>query len=186
MLTPIVTKVLVAENDLTLLDTLTQNLTHQGCQVLCTSDGQNVLYLARREKPDLVLIDPRLPELGGATICSHLRRESDARIVLLAVRDNEMDVILALDDGADDFIVKPFSLGELYARMYAVMRRGSREPKTKFASGDLVLDLVAHRAWRNGEPMSLPRKEFYLLAELIRNKGIALNRKQLLERVWGG
>ncbi len=185
MLTPSMTRVLIIENDQTLQDTLRRDLPRRGYEILCASDRLDVLALARRYQPDVVLLDLLLPGLAGVALCLRLHREVETRIVLLATYDHEQDHILGLDDSADDFIVKPFSLGELTARFEAVLRRGRGKPRMHFGSGDLVLDLQAHRAWRNGQALDLPRKEFYLLAELIRHPGIAQSRKELLERVWG-
>jgi DNA-binding response OmpR family regulator len=179
------TKLLLVEDDRTLLDTLTFNLAREGYEVVSASDGVTALDMAREHKPDLILLDVMLPGLDGLTVCRTLRRETDVPIVLLTARSSEVDRIVGLDTGADDYIVKPFSLGELFARLRAVMRRGQHRTETKLQSGDLVLDLVGHRAVRNGKSLSLPPKEFDLLAELIRHKGAVLTRDLLLQRVWG-
>lgn len=179
------TKLLLVEDDQTLLDTLTFNLTREGYDVMRAADGVTALDLARQHKPDLILLDVMLPGLDGLTVCRTLRRETDALIVLLTARSSEVDRIVGLDTGADDYIVKPFSLGELMARLRAVMRRGQHRVETKLQSGDLVLDLVGHRAMRDGKNLNLPPKEFDLLAELIRHKGAVLTRDLLLQRVWG-
>ncbi len=179
------TKVLVVEDDQTLLETLAYNLRREGYEVVRAADGVTALNQAREHKPDLILLDVMLPELDGLTVCRTLRHESDVPIILLTARSGEVDRIVGLDSGADDYIVKPFSLGELYARLRAVMRRGKREPSTKLESGDLALDLLAHRAWRGGKVLELPPKEFDLLAELIRHRGAVLTRDLLLQQVWG-
>ncbi len=179
------TKLLLVEDDQTVLDTLTLNLTREGYDVIRAGDGVTALDLAREHKPDLIVLDVMLPGLDGLTVCRTLRRETDAPIVLLTARTSEVDRIVGLDTGADDYIVKPFSLGELMARLRAVMRRGQHRSETKLQSGDLVLDLVGHRAMRKGKNLNLPPKEFDLLAELIRHKGAVLTRDLLLQRVWG-
>jgi len=179
------TKLLLVEDDQTLLDTLTFNLTREGYEVIRASDGITALDLARQHKLDLIVLDVMLPGLDGLTVCRTLRRETDVPIVLLTARSSEVDRIVGLDTGADDYIVKPFSLGELLARPRAVMRRGQHRTETKLQSGDLILDLVGHRAVRNGKNLNLPPKEFDLLAELIRHKGAVLTRDLLLQRVWG-
>jgi len=179
------TKLLLVEDDQTLLDTLSFNLTREGYDVLRASDGIAALDLAREHKPDLIVLDVMLPGLDGLTVCRTLRRESEAPIVLLTARSSEVDRIVGLDSGADDYIVKPFSLGELLARLRAVMRRGQHRSETKLQSGDLILDLVGHRAARDGKNLNLPPKEFDLLAELIRHRGAVLTRDLLLQRVWG-
>ncbi len=177
--------ILVIEDDQTLQETLAYNLNREGYQVIRAGDGISALNLAREHKPDLILLDVMLPELDGLTVCRTLRRESNVPIVLLTARGGEVDRIVGLDSGADDYIVKPFSLGELYARLRAVTRRTGSEVGTKIESGDLVLDLVGHRAWRAGVSLELTPKEFDLLAELIRHKGSVLTRDLLLQRVWG-
>jgi DNA-binding response OmpR family regulator len=180
-----VTSVLIVEDDQTLLETLAYNLGREGYDVLRASDGISALNSAREHKPDLIVLDIMLPELDGLTVCRTLRHESSVPIVLLTARSGEVDRIVGLDSGADDYIVKPFSLGEFSARLRAVMRRGSRGPSIKLESGDLVLDLLAHRALREGHVLELPPKEFDLLAELIRHKGAVLTRDLLLQQVWG-
>lgn len=179
------TKLLLVEDDQTLLDTLTFNLSREGYEVIRAGDGITGLDLAREHKPDLIVLDVMLPGLDGLTVCRTLRRETEAPIVLLTARSSEVDRIVGLDTGADDYIVKPFSLGELMARLRAVMRRGQHRTETKLQSGDLILDLVGHRASRDSKNLNLPPKEFDLLAELIRHKGAVLTRDLLLQRVWG-
>lgn len=179
------TKLLLVEDDQTLLDTLTFNLSREGYEVIRAGDGITALDLAREHKPDLIVLDVMLPGLDGLTVCRTLRRETEAPIVLLTARSSEVDRIVGLDTGADDYIIKPFSLGELMARLRAVMRRGQHRTETKLQSGDLILDLVGHRATRNSKNLNLPPKEFDLLAELIRHKGAVLTRDLLLQRVWG-
>ena len=179
------TKLLLVEDDQTLREALTYNLTREGYIVVETGDGVTALDLAREHKPDLVLLDIMLPGLDGLTVCRTLRREMDVPVVLLTARSGEVDRIVGLDTGADDYILKPFSLGELLARLRAVLRRGRREPETKLQAGDLTLDLVGHRAFRKEQLLTLSPKEFDLLAELIRHKGAVLTRDLLLQRVWG-
>ena len=179
------TKLLLVEDDQTMRETLSYNLTREGYAVIEASSGIAALDLARERKPDLVLLDIMLPELDGLSVCRALRHETDVPIVLLTARSGEVDRIVGLDSGADDYIVKPFSLGELLARLRAVLRRGHREPGTKLESGDLTLDLVGHRAYRANQQLNLAPKEFDLLAELIRHKGAVLTRDLLLQRVWG-
>lgn len=179
------TKLLLVEDDQTLREMLAFNLTREGYQVVQTGDGVQALDLAREQTPDLVVLDVMLPGLDGLTVCRTLRHEMDIPIVLLTARSGEVDRIVGLDSGADDYVVKPFSLGELLARLRAVMRRGHAEPTTRLQSGDLVLDLVAHRAFRGSSNLNLTPKEFDLLAELIRHRGAVLTRDLLLQRVWG-
>lgn len=179
------TKLLLVEDDQTLRDTLAYNLQREGYDVLVTGDGVSALDLAREHKPDLIILDIMLPGLDGLTVCRTLRHEMEVLIVLLTARTGEVDRIVGLDSGADDYIVKPFSVGEMLARLRAVLRRGHPEPALKLQSGDLTLDLVAHRAFRAGKLLDLAPKEFDVLAELIRHKGAVLTRDLLLQRVWG-
>lgn len=179
------TKLLLVEDDQTLRETLAYNLARENYQVIETGSGVTALDLARQHKPDLVVLDIMLPDLDGLTVCRALRHEFDVPVVLLTARSGEVDRIVGLDSGADDYIVKPFALGELLARLRAVLRRGKRELSTKLESGDLALDIVGHRAWRGDQSLNLTPKEFDLLAELIRHKGAVLTRDLLLQRVWG-
>ena len=178
-------KLLLVEDDQTLRETLAYNLAREDYQVIETGSGVTALDLARAHKPDLVVLDIMLPDLDGLTVCRALRHEFDVPVVLLTARSGEVDRIVGLDSGADDYIVKPFALGELLARLRAVLRRGKRELFTKLESGDLALDIVGHRAWRGDQSLNLTPKEFDLLAELIRHKGAVLTRDLLLQRVWG-
>ncbi len=178
-------KILVVEDDVTLLNTIAYNLTQEGHTVLQSADGAKGLQLGRTEKPDLVVLDLMLPELDGLSVCRALRHESNVPIIILTARSGEVDRIVGLDSGADDYIVKPFSLGEFLARVRAGLRRGGHEGAVRFESGDLALDLVAHKATRGDRELILSPKEFDLLAELIRHKGTVLTRDLLLQRVWG-
>jgi DNA-binding response OmpR family regulator len=179
------TKLLVVEDDETLREMLVYNLAREGYQVTSAGDGVSALNLAREQSPDIILLDIALPGLDGLTVCRTLRREMDAAIILLTARSGEVDRIVGLDSGADDYITKPFSLGELLARLRAVMRRGQRERETQLKSGNLTLDLVGRRAFRGTQLLNLAPREYDLLAELIRHKGAVLTRDLLLQRVWG-
>ncbi len=180
-----VTKILLVEDDQTLRETLAYNLTREGYEVVQAGDGVAALDIARQQRPDLTVLDIMLPGLDGLTVCRTLRHETNMLIVLLTARSGEVDRIVGLDSGADDYIVKPFSLGELMARLRAVLRRGRSDSAIKLQSGDLTLDLLAHRAYRGDTSLNLTPKEFDLLAELIRHTGAVLTRDLLVERVWG-
>ena len=179
--------ILLVEDDKTLRKTLAYNLSQEDYHVIQTGDGAEALTLAREKSPDLIVLDVMLPTLDGFSVCRILRNESDVPIVILTARGNEVDRIVGLELGADDYIVKPFSLGEFLARVRAVLRRAptARKVVDRLESGDLVLDLIARRATRNGEELHLTHKEFDLLATLMRNQGAVLSRDLLLERVWG-
>ena len=179
-------KILIVEDDATLLETIAYNLTHEGYDVLKAADGIKGLDTARAEKPDLVILDLMLPGLDGLSVCRAIRHEMSMPIMMLTARSGEVDRIVGLDSGADDYVVKPFSLGELLARIRAILRRGRpAAAATSLESGDLTLNLVSHKARRAGQELVLAPKEFDLLAELIRHKGAVLSRDLLLQRVWG-
>lgn len=180
--------ILLVEDDVTLAETLRYNLEREGYRVIIASDGVQGLETARRERPDLVMLDVMLPRLDGFSVCRLLRRESNVPILMLTARQDEVDRIAGLELGADDYVSKPFSLGELLARVRAVMRRTDRQPEHNrevLDVGVLRLDTGSRRAWRAEQELSLSQKEFDLLTCLIRNRGMALSRDMLLERVWG-
>ncbi len=180
-------KILLVEDDDTLRKTLAYNLTQEGYKVLQTGDGAEALTLAREHSPDLIVLDVMLPSLDGLSVCRIIRNESEVPIIMLTARGSEVDRIVGLEIGADDYIVKPFSLGEFLARVRAILRRSpsSRGVVDKLESGDLVLDLIARRATRDNKELRLTHKEFDLLATLMRNQGAVLSRDLLLDRVWG-
>jgi DNA-binding response OmpR family regulator len=180
--------ILLVEDEPTLSETLRYNLEREGYGVLVAADGVHGLELARREQPDLLILDIMLPRLDGFSVCRILRQESDIPILMLTARQDEVDRIAGLELGADDYVAKPFSLGELLARVRAVMRRSERQPAASrevLDAGGLRVDTGSHRAWREGVELTLSQKEFDLLTCLIRNRGMALSRDVLLERVWG-
>jgi len=180
------TKVLLVEDDPTLLDTLEYNLVKEGYAVTRASDGEAALEAARQALPDLIVLDLMLPRLDGLSVCRILRREQpDVAVIMLTARTGEVDKIVGLESGADDYITKPFSLGEFLARIRAVLRRAPSQPATRLTAGDLTLDLIGRRAWLGEQELSLRHKEFTLLAELMRNPGVVLSRDLLLTRIWG-
>ena len=180
-------KILLVEDDDTLRDTLAYNLSQEDYKVIQTGDGSEALTLAREHTPDLIVLDVMLPTLDGLSVCRIIRHESDVPIVMLTARGSEVDRIVGLEIGADDYIVKPFSLGEFLARVRAILRRtpSSRTVVDKLEADDLTLDLIARRATRGDEELRMTHKEFDLLATLMRNQGAVLSRDLLLERVWG-
>src|SRR5690606_14822452 len=181
------TTILLVEDDDTLRKTLAYNLSKEDYTVVETGDGAEALNLAREQPPDLIVLDVMLPSLDGLTVCRMIRSESDVPIIMLTARGSEVDRIVGLEIGADDYMVKPFSLGEFLARVRAVLRRApsARVIVDRLESGDLVLDLIARRVTRDGEEVRMTHKEFDLLATLMRNQGAVLSRDLLLERVWG-
>ncbi len=180
--------ILIVEDEATVRDTLALNLRAEGYDVVTAAQGPDGLQLAREAAPDLVILDIMLPVLDGLSLCRMLRRESDVPVIMLTARGTEMDRILGLETGADDYVVKPFSLGELLARVRANLRRAganSNRGLVALKSGDLALDLLARRARLGENKLKLTQREFDLLAELIRNHGTVLSRDLLLARVWG-
>jgi DNA-binding response OmpR family regulator len=179
-------KLLLVDDDRNLLDTLAYNLRNAGYQVITALDGAAALEQARSESPDLVILDLMLPEVDGLVVCRSLRQESDMPILLLTARSGELDKIIGLETGADDYLTKPFSLGELQARIRALLRRSAPRPgDEEVKSSDLILNLISRRAFMGEQELVLSPKEFSLLAELMRHRGVVLSRDLLLTRVWG-
>jgi two-component system OmpR family response regulator len=184
-------KILVVEDDANLLETLKYNLRKEGYNVAAASDGEQAIASARREKPDLIVLDIMLPKMNGFEVCRILRSEMTAPILMLTARAEETDKIVGLEIGADDYMTKPFSLRELLARVRAMLRRTkmAETPPPAGTSplkiGGLEVDTARHRASLAGTALELSPKEFDLLAFLARNKGLVLSREQLLEKVWG-
>jgi DNA-binding response OmpR family regulator len=178
-------KILVVEDEATLRETLAYNLKREGYEITATGDGGEALELARETEFDLIVLDVMLPTLDGLSIVRILRKEQRTPIILVTARSGEIDRIMGLETGADDYVVKPFSLGELLARVRAVLRRSVPEATTALQAGDLSLDLIGRKAYRGGDELHLSHKEFDLLAALIKNTGVALSRERLLQQVWG-
>jgi len=179
------TKILLVEDETTLAETLAYNLRREGYEVILAADGETGLERARTESPDLIILDIMLPVLDGLSVCRILRREMDTPIIILTARGTEVDKIIGLETGADDYVVKPFGLGEFLARVRAMLRRAPTPRRDELASGDLVLDLAARRVTKGGVELKLSHKEFDLLAELMRHRGAVLSRDLLLTQVWG-
>lgn len=180
--------ILLVEDDPTLSETLRYNLEREGYAVINAADGVVGLERARRDQPDMIILDVMLPRLDGFSVCRILRQESEVPILILTARQDEIDRIAGLELGADDYVAKPFSLGELLARVRAIMRRSERRVSVMrevLDAGSLRVDTGSRRAWRGDIELNLSQKEFDLLVCLMRNRGMALSRDMLLERVWG-
>ncbi|MCB9077227.1 MAG: response regulator transcription factor [Anaerolineaceae bacterium] len=177
--------ILIIEDDETLRQTLAYNLEREGYLVTTAEEGRVGLDLAREGVPDLIVLDLMLPGLDGLSVCRLIRRELDIPIIILTARSGEVDKIVGLDSGADDYITKPFSLGELLARVRAALRRQPKAVADRLESSDLSLDLIGRKAYKGADLLNLSYKEFDLLAELMRNKGMVLSRDLLLTKVWG-
>ena len=180
--------ILLVEDDTTLAETLAYNLEREGYTVIRAGDGMAALELARTADPDIVVLDVMLPRLDGFSVCRMLRKESSIPVIMLTARQDEVDRIAGLELGADDYLTKPFSVGELLARIRAILRRTDRTSgieRDVMQIGAIKLDAGSRRIWRDDEEVQLSQKEFDLLACLMRNRGLALSRDILLERVWG-
>lgn len=188
-------KILVVEDELVLRETLTYNLVKQGYEVSAAADGRQAVDMARQTPPDLILLDIMLPKLDGFEVCRLLRQELRAPIIMLTARADEVDKVVGLEVGADDYLTKPFSMRELLARVKAQLRR-VRLSREEFALetpvstqqmrfDDLTLDLDRHEAYLRGEPLALKPQEYELFVYLAQHRGKTLSRERLLEEVWG-
>lgn len=188
-------KILVVEDEPSLQETLAYNLTRQGYNVESAGDGQVALDTARRIHPDLIVLDIMLPTLDGFEVCRILRQETNVPILMLTARDDEIDRVIGLEMGADDYLTKPFSMREFLARVKAQLRRirliraefdaEPQAPKEILKFGNLILDITRREVLLDGEPLNLKPKEFELLLFMARHRGQVLNREQILEDVWG-
>jgi DNA-binding response OmpR family regulator len=178
-------RVLVVEDDQPLVRIMTKSLESNGFEVTSAFDGEDGLRAARDDRPDAIVLDLQLPRLNGVDLCRRLRSEGNAvPILMLTARSTVPDRIGGLDAGADDYLVKPFSLGELAARLRALGRRGKSTPQV-IEAGALQLDTGAREARVDGSPVELTGTEFALLEYLMQNAGQVLSRDQLREEVWG-
>lgn len=194
----VVTRILVVDDETALVDLVRSYLEREQYEVLTAADGRTALDLARAAQPDLVVLDIMLPTLDGIEVCRQLRQFSDAYVIMLTARTEEIDKLLGLTVGADDYLTKPFSPRELVARVKARLRRprqvagtlpGSAtppdDPPVPQHWGDLTIDEAQHEVTLHGQPVELTAREFALLLELARHPGRVFTRAQLLERVWG-
>ncbi|MEX1143462.1 MAG: response regulator transcription factor [Anaerolineales bacterium] len=188
-------KILIVEDDTSIREALVYNLEREGYEVLAVGDGSEALKAARSAKPSLIVLDLMLPEVDGFDVTRILRRESLVPILMLTARDEEIDRVLGLELGADDYMTKPFSMRELLARVKAMLRRarigkeeaepGQTQAGKALHSGDLHIDLARHEARRDDTVIALKPKEFHLLQFFMQNQGQVFTRDQLLEKVWG-
>ncbi len=181
-------KILVVDDEARLVDVLKAYLERDGYKVVTAFDGKQALFQARREKPDLILLDLMLPEVDGLDVCRTLRKESDVPIIMLTARSEETDKLIGLELGADDYVTKPFSPREVVARVRAVLRRtqSARDSSVETITiGDLVIDQARHEVRRGDEIISLTPTEFDLLWALANNKGRVLSRLQMMEKALG-
>jgi len=183
--------ILIVEDDQNLLSALKYNLQKEGYGVATAADGAEAIETARRERPELIVLDVMLPKLSGFDVCRILRKEMTVPILMLTAKNEEVDKIVGLEIGADDYMTKPFSMRELLARIRAMLRRAEMvkpQPAGEQASlkiGELEIDVARHQVFCKSSPLDLTPKEFDLLVFLARNKGFVFSREQLLEKVWG-
>jgi len=184
-----VTKILVVEDEASFSDALSYVLTKEGYEVVVADTGDGAIAIFDKGGADLVLLDLMLPGLSGTEVCRQLRSRSNVPIIMLTAKDTEVDKVVGLELGADDYIVKPYSKAELVARIKAVLRRQvgevDKEVTGLITAGPIVIDIDRHLVMINGIGVSLPLKEFELLEFLVRNSGRVLTRAQLIDRVWG-
>jgi DNA-binding response OmpR family regulator len=176
----------LVDDEATLVATLRYNLEREGYRVVTASDGDKALSIARQERPDLVILDLMLPVMDGLEVCRILRRETSVPILMLTARAGEVDKVVGLELGADDYVTKPFSTRELMARVRALLRRTtSGSDEEVIVSGDLRIDLKRREALLGETALELKPKEMELLIYLMRHRGRAFTREQLLREVWG-
>jgi len=181
-------KILVVDDESAILQTLRFNLERSGYLVATAGDGRSALALAASEKPDLIILDVMLPVLDGIEVCREIRRTSGVPIIMLTAKDQEVNKVLALELGADDYVVKPFSLHEFLARVKARLRRahGTELPAASpITVGEIVLDPSRQSLLVRGTSVALAPKEFALLQALMENRGRVVTRQALLDKVWG-
>ena len=182
-------KVMVVEDEPSLAEALEFALAEEGFAVVAATDGETSLSLFEREQPDLVLLDLMLPALSGTEVCKRIRAQSATPIIMLTARDSEIDKVVGLELGADDYVTKPFSMRELVARVKAVMRRAGEKAWADDSSAVEVsgvrVDRDRYEVSVHGERIDLPPKEFALLELLVRNAGRVLTREVLIDRIWG-
>ena len=186
-------KILVVEDELALRETLVYNLENNDYEVQATGNGKQAVELAKELAPDLIVLDLMLPGMDGFAITRTLRKDMNVPILMLTARDDEVDRVLGLEIGADDYMTKPFSMRELLARVKAMLRRvdmikSEAEPaitSETYTSGNLVMDLTRHEVSVDDKIIALKPKEFDLLQYFIEHKGQVLTRQLILERVWG-
>ncbi|MHC6179538.1 response regulator transcription factor [Clostridium sp. JNZ X4-2] len=183
-------KILIVDDEEHICELIGFNLKKNGYKVVVAGDGLNGLKIAKKEKPDLILLDVMLPELDGYEVCKEIRKDSavisSTPIIMITARGEEFDRVLGLELGADDYITKPFSIRELIARVKAVLRRTDIKVVDKnYKFGDISVDFEKHEVIKNGNKVELTLKEFELLKILVENKGRVMTRDFLLDKVWG-
>ncbi len=180
--------VLIVDDEENLTEAIKYNLEQEGFQVSTAADGERGLAMAREFDPDLIILDIMLPSVDGLEVCRTLRRRSDVPILMLTAKAEEIDRVVGLELGADDYVVKPFSMRELVARAKAMLRRAParhQEESQVLVDGDLELNLTSHEVILRGDSLDLKPREFDLLALLMQNRSRIYTRNQILDQVWG-
>lgn len=185
------TKILIVEDESSFSEALAFLLGKEGFETLVAEDGRTAIEVFNKEGADLILLDLMIPEVSGVEVCRTIRTTSQVPIIMLTAKDAEIDKVVGLELGADDYVTKPYSSRELIARIKAVLRRGASEDgsvqeQDLMEVGPVRLNIGKHQVSVKGNPVSLPLKEFELLEFLMRNSGRVLTRSQLIDRVWGG
>ncbi|WP_166245853.1 response regulator YycF [Paenibacillus turpanensis] len=191
-------KIMVVDDEQPIADILKFNLEKEGYEVVCAFDGGTAVELAFREQPDLILLDLMLPVKDGMDVCREVRAKMNTPIIMLTAKDTELDKVLGLELGADDYVTKPFGTRELLARVKAILRRQTRTEQadsSASASGDtlqqgfrlfnLLIDSDMYMLYKNGEPIDLTHREFELIQYMAKNNGKVMTREHLLQAVWG-
>jgi DNA-binding response OmpR family regulator len=181
-------RILVVEDEEDIATLIRHNLEKEGYKVDVCADGISAVQSVRRDPPDLVLLDILLPGMDGKEVCTAIRRDHDLPIIIVSAKGTELDKVIGLELGADDYMAKPFGVLELIARVRSALRRASGGPTSRepvLRGGDIVLDKPRHEVTVNGKPVALRPREFGLLEILLANKGRVLDRDTILQRVWG-
>jgi DNA-binding response OmpR family regulator len=183
------TRILLVDDEPLITDSLSYSLKREGFEVKSVGEGEQALKEMSDFEPDLVVLDIMLPGMNGLEVCRRIRTKGSTPVIMLTARGEELDRILGLEVGADDYLAKPFSFRELLARIRSILRRVELDKQTSqfqpMNIGNLTLDPIARRAFRGGQELQLSAREFDLLSILMRNAGRALSREELLAQVWG-
>ena len=185
------TRILIVEDEASFSEALAFLLTKEGFETAIAEDGRQAIKMFNADGADLILLDLMIPEVSGVEVCRTIRTQSQVPIIMLTAKDAEIDKVVGLELGADDYVTKPYSSRELIARIKAVLRRGqgedgSNQDQDLLEVGPIRLNIGKHQVFVSGNPVALPLKEFELLEFLMRNSGRVLTRSQLIDRVWGG
>ena len=185
------TRILIVEDEASFSEALAFLLTKEGFETAIAEDGRQAINMFNADGADLILLDLMIPEVPGVEVCRTIRTQSQVPIIMLTAKDAEIDKVVGLELGADDYVTKPYSSRELIARIKAVLRRGqgedgSNQDQDLLEVGPIRLNIGKHQVFVSGNTVALPLKEFELLEFLMRNSGRVLTRSQLIDRVWGG